>query len=47
MSGVVQQLKKERERAQGEVQRINAALAALGGSARLLEVASHDGSMKE
>jgi|ERR1700675_2284107 len=30
MSAVVQQLKKERERAQGEVQRIDAALAALG-----------------
>jgi hypothetical protein len=32
MSGVVQQLKKERERAQGEVQRIDAALFALGSS---------------
>jgi hypothetical protein len=32
MSGVVQQLKKERERAQKEVQRIDAALAALGSS---------------
>jgi hypothetical protein len=30
MSGVVQQLKKERERAQKEVQRLDAALAALG-----------------
>jgi len=30
LSGVVQQLKKERERAQKEVQRIDAALAALG-----------------
>ena len=30
MSGVVQQLKKERERAQKQVQRIDAALAALG-----------------
>ena len=30
MSGVVQQLKKERDRAQEEVQRIDAALAALG-----------------
>ena len=32
MSGVVQQLKKERERAQGEVQCIDAALSALGSS---------------
>jgi len=31
MSGVIQQLKKERERAQKEVQHIGAALAALGG----------------
>jgi hypothetical protein len=31
MSGVIQQLKKERERAQKEVQHIDAALAALGG----------------
>jgi hypothetical protein len=30
MSGVVQQLRKERERARKEVQRIDAALAALG-----------------
>ena len=30
LSGVVQQLKKERERAQNEVQRIDTALAALG-----------------
>jgi hypothetical protein len=30
MSGVVQQLKKERERVQKEVQRLDAALAALG-----------------
>jgi hypothetical protein len=30
VSAVVQQLKKERERAQGEVERIDAALAALG-----------------
>jgi hypothetical protein len=30
MSGVVQQLKKERERAQKEVQRIDEAIAALG-----------------
>jgi hypothetical protein len=30
MSGVVQQLKKERERAQKQVQRIDEALAALG-----------------
>jgi hypothetical protein len=30
MSGVVQQLRKERERAHKEVQRIDAALAALG-----------------
>jgi hypothetical protein len=30
LSGVVQQLKKERERAQKEVQRIDSALAALG-----------------
>jgi hypothetical protein len=30
LSGVVQQLEKERERAQKEVQRIDAALAALG-----------------
>jgi hypothetical protein len=30
LSGVVQQLRKERERAQGEVRRIDAALAALG-----------------
>jgi hypothetical protein len=30
MSGVVQQLKKERERAQKQVQRIDAALEALG-----------------
>jgi hypothetical protein len=39
LSAVVQELKKERERAQNEVQRISAALAALGilssnGSAR-------------
>jgi hypothetical protein len=44
MSGIVQQLKKERERAQGEVQRINAALAALGisnfnGSSRTMSAA--------
>ena len=32
MSGVVQQLRKERERAQGEVQRIDEALAALGST---------------
>jgi len=31
MSGVVQQLKRERDRAQKEVQRLDAALAALGG----------------
>lgn len=31
LSGVVQQLRKERERAQKEVQRLSAALAALGG----------------
>ncbi len=31
MSGVVQQLKKERERAQRQVQRIDEAIAALGG----------------
>lgn len=31
LSGVVRQLKRERERAQREVQRIDAALAALGG----------------
>lgn len=30
MTGVVQQLKKERERAQRQVQRIDEALAALG-----------------
>ena len=30
LSGVVQQLRKERERAQNEVQRIDAALSALG-----------------
>ena len=32
LSGVVQQLRKERERAQKEVDRMDAALAALGGS---------------
>jgi hypothetical protein len=31
LSAVVQQLKRERERAQKEVQRLDAALAALGG----------------
>jgi len=31
LSGVVQQLKKERDRAQEEVKRLNAALAALAG----------------
>ena len=30
LSGIVQQLRKERERAQGEVRHIDAALAALG-----------------
>jgi hypothetical protein len=34
MSGVVQQLKKERERAQKQVQRIDEALAALGSSSK-------------
>jgi hypothetical protein len=43
MSGVVQQLKKERERAQQQVQRIDAALAALGsvnsnGASRTMSV---------
>jgi len=45
MSGVVQQLKQERERAQKEVQRIDAALAALGtvssnGSLRTMSAAA-------
>jgi len=45
LSGVVQQLKKERERAQKEVQRIDAALAALGsvspnGASRTMSAAA-------
>jgi len=32
LSGVVQQLRKERQRAQKEVERLSAALAALGSS---------------
>jgi hypothetical protein len=45
LSGVVQQLRKERERAQKQVQRIDAALAALGsissnGTSRTMSAAA-------